>query len=76
MTQPVANLIIALYEDEDGAENSLNQLKEDNKGALESVQAAVAVQKDANSGLHYKDVGLTPQRAHWVASSSAACLVS
>ena len=30
MTQPVANLVIALYENEDGAEKSLNQARENN----------------------------------------------
>jgi uncharacterized membrane protein len=56
------NLLIAIYENEDGAENAFEKIKEDDKDVLEIAQAAVAVRKDANSGLHYKDIGLTPAK--------------
>jgi uncharacterized membrane protein len=62
MNQPIANLLIAIYEDEDGAEEALEGLKETGKITKDNVEAAVVVRKDANSGLQYQDVGLTPAK--------------
>jgi uncharacterized membrane protein len=79
MDQSIANLLIAIYETENGAEDSLEKYKSSGKQELTSVQAAVAVIKDTNSGLKYKDVGLTPEvlseASSWAvfwASSAAA----
>ena len=62
MSQPIANLVIAIYEHEDSAETSLETFKDSGKITKDSVEAAVVVRKDANSGLKYKDIGLTPAK--------------
>lgn len=62
MAKTVANLLIAIYESEDGAEASLDQLREIQQDALKNVHAAVAIKKDLNSGLQYKNAGLTPEK--------------
>jgi uncharacterized membrane protein len=62
MAQTIANLVIAIYAGEEGAENALKQLKANKEEAYQSLQAAIAVRKDHNSGLHYQEVGLTPEK--------------
>ena len=62
MSDKPVQFVIAIFESEAGAEETLGVLKADKKEALTGVQAAVAMYKDADSRVHYKDVGLTPAK--------------
>jgi len=62
MEQTLAHVIIALYKEEDQAELSFNQFKDSDKIKEENVEAAVVIRKDANSEMHYHDVGITPAK--------------
>ena len=62
MSEKSVQFVIAIFESEQGAEETLSALKADNKEALNGVQAAVAMRKDTNGRIHYKDVGLTPAK--------------
>src|SRR5262245_52807235 len=60
MNNPTVQVILAVFNDENGAESALKQLKAAKKEKLK-IQAAVAMVKDASgSRFHYKEVGLTP----------------
>ena len=60
-TKPV-QFVIALFDSEQGAEEILITLKTDEKEIMKDAQAAVAMRKDANSRIYYKDVGMTPAK--------------
>ncbi len=62
MSEKTVQFVIALFESEQGAEETLSSLKADKNEILQSVQAAVAMSKDKNSRIHYKDVGMTPAK--------------
>ena len=48
MSEKSVQFVIAIFESEKGAEETLSALKADNKEALNGVQAAVAMRKDTN----------------------------
>ena len=60
MGEKAVQFLIAFFEDEAGAEETLESLKAENEEELKGVQAAVAMRKDDDSQIHYKDVGMTP----------------
>jgi len=62
MSEKPVQFMIAIFESEPGAEETLAKLKTDKNEALDGVQAAVAMSKDADNQIHYKDVGLTPAK--------------
>ncbi len=62
MDEKAVQFVIAIFESEAGAEETLTRLKSDKKEELKGVQAAVAMRKDAQSQIHYKDVGMTPTK--------------
>jgi uncharacterized membrane protein len=62
MSEKPAQFVIAIFESETGAEETLRALKVDKKEALHGVEAAVAMSKDIDNRVHYKDVGLTPAK--------------
>jgi uncharacterized membrane protein len=53
-------LLVAAFYTEDRAEEALKTLKEARDETLVGIQAAVALRKDADGQIHFKDVGLTP----------------
>ncbi|HBX69375.1 MAG TPA: hypothetical protein DEH25_08315 [Chloroflexi bacterium] len=62
MSEKPIQFLIAVFKDEQGAENSLAILKTEKKESLQGVQAAVAMRKDAQGQIHYQDVGMTPAK--------------
>jgi uncharacterized membrane protein len=62
MSEKPVQFVIATFGGEAGAEGTLSSLKEDRKEVLQGVQAAVALRKDIDGRIHYKDVGLTPAK--------------
>lgn len=61
MSDVPLQLIVAAFNDEDGAEAALNQLKAEKKTL--GIQGAVAMIKDATGNqISYKEVGLTPAK--------------
>ncbi len=62
MSEKAVQFVIAIFEGEQAAEETLSALKTDKKEKLSGVQAAVAMRKDADSRIHYKDVGMTPAK--------------
>ena len=62
MDEKAVQFIIAMFKSETGAEDTLSRLKSEKKEALNGVQAAVVMRKDAESQVHYKDVGMTPAK--------------
>lgn len=62
MSEKPVQFVIAIFENESGAEETLSALKSEKKEALQGVQAAVAMRKDVNNRIHYKDVGMTPTK--------------
>jgi len=62
LSKKPVQLVIAIFENELGAEKTLRSLKAEEKDALQSVLAAVALQKNADNSVHYKDVGMTPTK--------------
>jgi uncharacterized membrane protein len=60
MSEKAVQFVIAIFEGEQGAEETLSALKADRKETLQGVQSAVAMRKDQDSRIHYKDVGMTP----------------
>jgi uncharacterized membrane protein len=53
-------LIVAAFQDEQGADQALKDLKAAKKEHLIGIQAAVALRKDEKGKIHTKDAGLTP----------------
>jgi uncharacterized membrane protein len=62
MSESSMHLMIAVFDDEAGAEQALRMLKESRDEKLVGIQAAVALHKDKEGHLHFKDVGLTPAK--------------
>jgi uncharacterized membrane protein len=62
MSEDTTQLVVAAFNKEGGAEEALSKLKDAKKGKLVDIQAAVAIRKDTDGGIHYKDVGLTPAK--------------
>lgn len=62
MNEKPIQFVVAIFETEQGAEETLSGLKAEKKKKLSGVQAAVAMRKDAQSRIHYKDVGMTPAK--------------
>jgi uncharacterized membrane protein len=56
------HLIIAAFEAEMDAEKALRSLNESQDEELIGIQAAVAMHKDEEGQIHFKDVGLTPAK--------------
>jgi uncharacterized membrane protein len=56
------HLVIAAFDEETSAEEALKTLKESRDEKLIGVQAAVALCKDREGQIHFKDVGLTPAK--------------
>jgi len=56
------HLIIAAFDEEAGAEEALKNLKDSQDEELIGIQAAVALNKDEEGQIHFKDVGLTPAK--------------
>jgi uncharacterized membrane protein len=62
MNETALHLIIAAFGQEVGAEAALKSLKESRDEELVGIQAAVALRKDEQGQIHFKDVGLTPAK--------------
>jgi uncharacterized membrane protein len=62
MNKSSLQLLIAVFEDEQGAEQAIKSLQPMYKEKQGAIQAAVAIVKDRREGIHYKDVGLTPAK--------------
>jgi uncharacterized membrane protein len=62
MSEKSVQFVIAVFDTEEGAEETLSNLKAEEKEELQGVQAAVAMRKDADNRIHYKDVGMTPAK--------------
>ncbi len=61
MSEVPVQLIVAAFDDENGAEDALKALKAAKKEKLIGIQGAVVMYKDASGKkIHYKEVGLTP----------------
>ena len=60
MSESAMHLIVAAFTEESGAEESLTALKEAMDEELVGIQAAVAMRKDLEGQLQFRDVGLTP----------------
>jgi uncharacterized membrane protein len=56
------HLIIAAFDAKAGAEEAMKGLKESQDAELTKIQAAVALHKDEEGQIHFKDVGLTPAK--------------
>jgi uncharacterized membrane protein len=54
------HLIVAAFGDEAGAEDALKKLQDSRDEKMVGIQAAVALYKDEEGQIHFKDVGLTP----------------
>lgn len=62
MSETSMHLLFAAFDEEMGAEEALKTLKESRDEKLIGVQAAVALRKDDQGQIHFKDVGLTPAK--------------
>lgn len=60
MAEAPIELIVAAFNDEDGADAALQELKQAKREKLIGIQAAVVLRKDDKGKLHTKDAGLTP----------------
>ena len=60
MSEPAMHLIVAAFTEESRAEEALIALKEAMDEDLVGIQAAVAVRKNLEGQLQFRDVGLTP----------------
>jgi uncharacterized membrane protein len=60
MDEKAVQFLIAIFDEEEGAEKTLSNLKDEKKDELRGVQGAVAMRKDTQNQIHYKDVGMTP----------------
>jgi uncharacterized membrane protein len=56
------HLIVAVFDSETGAEAAFKTMKESRDEELVGIQAAVALHKDQQDQIHFKDVGLTPAK--------------
>lgn len=62
MDEKSLQLLIAMFQDEQGSEEAIGVLKSASKDKQRGIQGAVAIMKDQNSGIHYRDVGMTPTK--------------
>ena len=62
MGDKTVQFVIAIFEREAGAEETLSRLQSEKKEELNGVQAAVVMRKDTENQIHYKDVGMTPAK--------------
>jgi uncharacterized membrane protein len=62
MSDVSLQLLIAAFDEETAAEEALKTLKESQDEKLVGIQAAVAMHKDQEGQIHFKDVGLTPAK--------------
>lgn len=62
MSEAQVQLVVAAFDEKTGAEEALKVLKESRDEELIGVQAAVAMCKDEEGSIHFKDVGLTPAK--------------
>jgi uncharacterized membrane protein len=62
MDEKAIQFVIAIFDSEAGAEETLSSLKSEKREKLNGVQAAVVMRKDAENQIHYKDVGMTPAK--------------
>ncbi|MFC2023884.1 hypothetical protein ACFLT5_04035, partial [Chloroflexota bacterium] len=60
MNESSMQLIVAAFPQETEAEEALKTLQEARDEKLIGVHAAVAMRKDCEGQIHFKDVGLTP----------------
>jgi len=60
MSEGTLYVLVAAFDSETGADQALDELKDARDEKLVGVQAAVAMYKDAEGQIHFKDVGLTP----------------
>jgi uncharacterized membrane protein len=60
MSEATIHLLVAAFDEEDRAEEALKTLKEARDETLVGIQAAIALRKDEQNQIHFKDVGLTP----------------
>ena len=58
----VVKFVVAVFAGVDSAEAALKELKEASAQDKFAIQAALAISKDQQGGVRYKDVGLTPAR--------------
>jgi uncharacterized membrane protein len=62
MSETTMHLIVAAFDREAGAEEAFKTLEESRDEELVGIQAAVALHKDEQDQIHFKDVGLTPAK--------------
>lgn len=62
MSETTIHLIVAAFDSETGAEEAFKTMKESRDEELVGIQAAVALHKDQQGQIHFKDVGLTPAK--------------
>lgn len=62
MGEATMHLIVAAFDAENRAEEALKALRESRDEKLVGIQAAVALRKDGEGEIHFKDVGLTPAK--------------
>ena len=62
MSEAPTQLLVGAFDEESAAEKALQALKETRDEKLVGVQAAVAMHKDEEGQIHFKDVGLTPAK--------------
>jgi len=60
MTEAPLHLLVAAFDEETDAEEALKTLKESRDEELVGIQSAVAMRKDKEGQLQFKDVGMTP----------------
>ena len=62
MSEKPIQFLIAIFDTEQGAEEALSGLKAGKTEKLQALQAVVAMRKDSQGQVHYKDVGMTPAK--------------
>lgn len=62
MDEKSLQLLIAFFQDEQGYEEAIKVLQSASKEKQRGIHGAVAIIKDQNSEIHYKDVGMTPAK--------------
>jgi uncharacterized membrane protein len=62
MSETTMHLIVAAFDSEAGAEEAFKTMKESRDEELVGIQAAVALHKDEEAQIHFKDVGLNPAK--------------
>jgi uncharacterized membrane protein len=60
MSEEPLHLLVAAFDEETGAEDTLKALKESRDEELVGVQALVTMRKDTDGQLQFNDVGMTP----------------